>query len=196
MKPLGYIVTDRKMNDIEGFVEQVKDYTDADSTKPILIVGWDNAKLHRGYKSILEKELAPGVFWTFKKSESRSDFEQDLKNFYQYVYNVILDNIDYYYINILSLGYNKLKKLYSIFNSKERKNIYISDNLLYTLYDGKVLGVSLDVLEYCGVKRDKVLSLLSSNPANKIYDNSHKWMIRLCKYLGNKKYAVPYFIST
>jgi hypothetical protein len=196
MKPLGYIVTDRKMNDIEGFVEQVKDYTDADSTKPILIVGWDNAKLHRGYKSILEKELAPGVFWTFKKSESRSDFEQDLKNFYQYVYNVILDNIDYYYINILSLRYNKLKKLYSIFNSKERKNIYISDNLLYTLYDGKVLGVSLDVLEYCGIKRDKVLSLLSSNPANKIYDNSHKWMIRLCKYLGNKKYAVPYFIST
>ena len=196
MKPLGYIVTDRKMNDIEGFVEQVKDFTDADSTKPILIVGWDNAKLHRGYKSILEKELAPGVFWTFKKSESRSEFEQDLKDFYQYVYNVILDNIDYYYINILSLGYNKLKKLYSIFNSKERKNIYISDNLIYTLYDGKVLGVSLDVLEYCGVKRDKVLSLLSSNPANKIYDNSHKWMIRLCKYLGNKKYAVPYFIST
>jgi hypothetical protein len=196
MKPLGYIVTDRKMNDIEGFVEQVKDFTDADSTKPILIVGWNNAKLHRGYKSILEKELAPGVFWTFKKSESRSDFEQDLKNFYQYVYNVILDNIDYYYINILSLRYNKLKKLYSIFNSKERKNIYISDNLIYTLYDGKVLGVSLDVLEYCGVKRDKVLSLLSSNPANKIYDNSHRWMTRLCKYLGNKKYAVPYFIST
>lgn len=196
MKPLGYIVTDRKMNDIEGFVEQVKDFTDADSTKPILIVGWDNAKLHRGYRSILEKELAPGVFWTFKKSESRSEFEQDLKNFYQYVYNVILDNIDYYYINILSLKYSKLKKLYSIFNSKERKNIYISDNVIYTLYDGKVLGVSLDVLEYCGVKRDKVLSLLSSNPANKIYDNSHRWMIRLCKYLGNKKYAVPYFIST
>jgi len=196
MKPLGYIVTDRKMNDIEGFVEQVKDFTDADSTKPILIVGWDNAKLHRGYKSILEKELAPGVFWTFKKSESRSEFEQDLKDFYKYIYKTILDNIDYYYINILSLKYSKLKKLYSIFNSKERKNIYINDNLIYTLYDGKVLGVSLDVLEYCGIKRDKVLSLLSSNPANKIYDNSHKWMIRLCKYLGNKKYAVPYFIST
>ena len=196
MKPLGYIVTDRKMNDIEGFVEQVKDFTDADSTKPILIVGWNNAKLHRGYRSILEKELAPGVFWTFKKSESRSEFEQDLKDFYKYIYKTILDNIDYYYINILSLKYSKLKKLYSIFNSKERKNIYISDNLIYTLYDGKVLGVSLDVLEYCGIKRDKVLSLLSSNPANKIYDNSHKWMIRLCKYLGNKKYAVPYFIST
>jgi len=196
MKPLGYIITDRKLNDVEGFVEQVKDMTDADSTKPILIIGWGNARLHQGYKSILEKELAPGVFWTFKKSENRSEFEQDIKNFYRYIYDDILDNIEYYYINILNLRYSKLKKLYNIFNSKERKNIYISDNLLYTLYDGKVFGVSLDVLEYCGVKRDKVLSLLSSNPANRMFDNSPKWMIRLCKHLGNKKYAVPYFISS
>ncbi|MBO6255004.1 MAG: hypothetical protein J6O49_15390, partial [Bacteroidaceae bacterium] len=73
------------MNDIEGFVEQVKDFTEADPTKPILVVGWDNARLHRGYRSILERELAPGVFWTFKKSESRSEFEQDLKKFYRYI---------------------------------------------------------------------------------------------------------------
>ena len=195
MKVLGYIITDRKMNDIEGFVEQVKDYTEADPTKPILIVGWDNARLHSGYRSILEKELEPGVFWTFKKSESRSEFEQDLNRFYKYIYDNILNNINYYYIDILTLGYNKLKKLYSIFNSSKRKNIYISDGILYTMYKGNVLGVSLDVLEYCGIKRDKVLALLSSNPGNRIYDNSSKWMIKLGKYLGNKKYAIPYFIS-
>jgi hypothetical protein len=196
MKTLGYIVTDRKMNDIEGFVEQVKDYSDADSTKPILIVGWDNAKLHRGYRNILERELAPGVFWTFKKSESRSEFEQDLKKFYKYIYDNILRDVRYYYVNILDLKYSKLKKLYSIFNSKERKNIYISDSILYTMYEGNVLGISLEVLEYCGVKRDKVMSLLSSNPGNRIYDDSARWIIKLGKYLGNKKYAVPYFIST
>ena len=195
MTVLGYIITDRKMNDIEGFVEQVKDYTEADPTKPILIVGWDNARLHSGYKSILEKELEPGVFWTFKKSESRSEFEQDLNKFYKYIYNNILNSINYYYIDILTLGYNKLKKLYSIFNSSKRKNIYISDGILYTMYKGNVLGVSLDVLEYCGIKRDKVLALLSSNPGNRIYDNSSKWMIKLGKYLDNKKYAIPYFIS-
>ena len=196
MKTLGYIITDRKMNDIEGFVEQVKDYSDADSTKPILIVGWDNAKLHRGYSNILERELAPGVFWTFKKSESRSEFEQDLKKFYKYIYDNILRDVRYYYVNILDLKYSKLKKLYSIFNSKERKNIYISDSILYTMYKGTVLGISLEVLEYCGVKRDKVMSLLSSNPGNRIYDDSARWIIKLGKYLGNKKYAVPYFIST
>jgi len=196
MKTLGYIITDRKMNDIEGFVEQVKDYSDADSTKPILIVGWNNAKLHRGYRNILERELAPGVFWTFKKSESRSEFEEDLKKFYRYIYDNILRNVSYYYVNILDLKYSKLKKLYSIFNSKERKNIYISNSILYTMYNGIILGVSLEVLEYCGVKRDKVMSLLSSNPGNRIYDDSARWIIKLGKYLGNKKYAVPYFISS
>ena len=196
MKTLGYIITDRKMNDIEGFVEQVKDYSDADSTKPILIVGWNNAKLHRGYRNILERELAPGVFWTFKKSESRSEFEQDLKRFYKYIYDNILMDVRYYYVNILDLKYSKLKKLYSIFNSKERKNIYISNSILYTMYNGIILGVSLEVLEYCGVKRDKVMSLLSSNPGNRIYDDSARWIIKLGKYLGNKKYAVPYFISS
>ena len=196
MKPLGYIITDRKIDGIEGFVEQVKDISDADSTKPILIVGWKNAKLHHGYKSILEKELEPGVFWTFKKSESRSDFEEDIKKFYKFIYNVILDNIKYYYINILNLRYNKLKKLYNIFNSREKKNIYINNDMLYTMFEGSVIGVSLDMLEYCGIKRDKVMTLLSSNPANRIYDNSPRWMIKLCKYLGNKRYAVPYFIST
>ena len=196
MTTLGYIITDRKMNDIEGFVEQVKDISEADSTKPILIVGWGNARLHSGYNSIINKELAPGVFWTFKKSESRSDFEQDLKNFYKYIFNNILNNINYYYINILNLRYNNIKKLYNIFNSKEKKNIYINNNLLYLMYEGKILGVSLDILEYCGVKRDKVLSLLSSNPDNKIYDDSSRWIAKIGKYLGNKKYAIPYFISS
>ena len=64
------------------------------------------------------------------------------------------------------------------------------------MYKGTVLGISLEVLEYCGVKRDKVMSLLSSNPCNRIYDDSARWIIKLGKYLGNKKYAVPYFIST
>jgi hypothetical protein len=196
MKTLGYIITDRKINEVEGFVEQVKDISEADSTKPILIVGWSNAKEHEGYTSILNRELAPGLFWTFKKSESRSDFQQDLKKFYKYIFENVIENIRYYYIDILTLEYSKIKKIYNIFNSTERKNIYINNNLLYTMYEGKVVGVSLDILEYCGIKRDKVINLLTSNPSNKIFDGSVKWLIKLERHLGNKKYAMPYFIST
>lgn len=196
MRIIGYIVTDRKLNNIEGFVKQVSDYSEVDPTKPVLIVGWDNAKSFDGYKGILDKQLDDKTFWTFKRSENRSVFEEDLKNFYTFICNNILSNIKYYYVNILNLRYNRLKKLYNIFNSSERKNIYINNGIIYMLYDENILGVSLEVIEYCGIKKDKVLSLLKSNQNNSLIYSSSRGINRLSKFLGNKKYAVPYFIST
>ena len=192
---LGYIVTDRKLTNIDGFVEQVNDISLADPTKPILIVGWKKAKQDSRYASILEKQLDENVFWTFSKTESRSDFEDDLKNFYNIIYNNILNNISYYYINIFKLKYSNIKKLYNIIlNSKENKDIYLSKNILYIPHNGRILGLSLVVLEYCGVPMNKVLDRIKSKGINIIEDNK-KFIFKLSKQLGNKKYAVPYFIS-
>jgi hypothetical protein len=191
---LGYIVTDRKLTNIDGFVEQVNDISLADSTKPILIVGWKKAKLDPRYESILEKQLDENVFWTFSKSESRSDFEDDLKIFYNIIYNNILNKINYYYINIFKLKYNNIKKLYNIIlNYKEIKNIYLNNNILYIPHDGGILGLSLNELEYCGIPAKKVLDRIKSKGINIIEDNK-KFIFKLSKQLGNKKYALPYFI--
>lgn len=195
MKTLGYIVADRKLNNIDGFVEQVKDISLADSTKPILVVGWDNAKKYSGYKSVLDKSLGDNVYWTFNKSESRSEFEQDLNRFYDIIYNNILNNIKYIYVDICKLRYNRIKKLYNIIFSKDFKNIYISNNLIYVSYKGDILGISLDMLEYCGIHKDKVISKIKSNPSNFVYEDNDRNVLKITKRLGNKKYAVPYFIE-
>ena len=192
---LGYIVTDRKLTNIDGFVEQVNDISLADSTKPILIVGWKKAKEDPRYESILDKQLDENVFWTFSKTESRSDFEDDLKIFYNIIYNNILNNINYYYINIFKLKYNNIKKLYNIIlNSKEIKSIYLSRDILYIPYEGKVLGLSLQVLEYCKISKEKIINKIKEREIEVIEDNK-KSIFKLSKQLGNKKYAVPYFIS-
>ena len=39
MKKLGYIVSDKKINNVKGFVEVVNDISLADTTKPVLLVG-------------------------------------------------------------------------------------------------------------------------------------------------------------
>jgi hypothetical protein len=96
---LGYIVTDRKLTNIDGFVEQVNDISLADPTKPILIVGWKKAKQDPRYESILDKQLDENVFWTFSKTESRSDFEDDLKNFY----NIIISFFQLFFHNLYLL---------------------------------------------------------------------------------------------
>ena len=196
MKILGYIVTDRKLKDIDGFVEQVNDISLADSTKPILVVGWKNAKNCDGYTSILEKQLGENIYWTFSKSESRSDFEEDLQMFYSIIYNNILNNINYNYINIFKLKYNKIKKLYNILFSKENKSIYISSGMVYIPYEWNIIGLSLHVLEYCGVKAEKIMRRIKSNPNNNVFEDDNKFVFKLTKRLGNKKYAVPYFISS
>jgi hypothetical protein len=193
---LGYIVTDKKLKGIDGFVEQVDDISLADATKPILIVGWKKAKEHPKYSSVLEKQLDDNLYWTFGKSESRADFEEDLRIFYNIIYNNILNNINYYYINIIKLKYSNIKKLYNIIlNSDEVKNIYLSNSLLYIPYERTILGLSLSVLEYCGIPTDKVLNKIKSKGINIIEDNG-KLTFKLSKQLGNNKYAIPYFISS
>ena len=106
MKKLGYIVSDKKINNVKGFVEVVNDISLADTTKPVLLVGLENAKKNINNFSILNKKANDNLFWTIKKTEKRVDFENDIDYFYNYIINNISRNIKYYYINILALCVN------------------------------------------------------------------------------------------
>ena len=195
MRKLGYIVSDRKLNNVKDFVEVVNDISLADLSKPTLLVGLELAKKNVKNFSILDRKNNDNLFWTFKKTERRVDFENDIDYFYNYIINNIINNIKYYYINILKLRYTRIKKLYNIVFSRERKYIYISNNMIYVLYDGAILGVSLEMLEYINIPREKILSKLYSNKNNVICTNSSECVKCINHDIGNKKYAVPYFMS-
>lgn len=197
MNKLGYIISDRKISDLRDFVGNVKDISQADSTKPLLYIGYKNAKKVKGYKNILEKKIDEKTFWTFKKTESRSDYEIDLENFYKYIIINILSNIKYYYINIIYIKYNKLKRLYNIlFNNTKINYIYISKNMIYFQYENNTYGISLSLLEYCGIKKEKIISRIRMNKNNRIvYDNNEK-VHKILKEIGyENKYAVPYLME-
>lgn len=197
MSKLGYIISDRKISDLRDFVGNVKDISQADLTKPILYIGYKNAKKVKGYKNILEKKIDDKTFWTFKKTESRSDYESDLENFYKYIIINILYNINYYYINIIYIKYNKLKRLYNIlFNNTKINYIYISKNMIYFQYENNTYGISLSLLEYCGIKKEKIISRIRMNKNNIIvYDNNEK-VHKILKEIGyENKYAVPYLME-
>ena len=195
MKKLGYIVTDKKINNVKGFVGVVNDISLTDPTKPVLLVGLENAKKNIENFSILKKKVNDNLFWTFRKTEKRVDFENDINYFYNYIINNITKNIKYYYINILKLKYNKIKKLYNILFSSEKKYIYISNNMLYILYNGSVLGISISVIEYINVDTKKLFRKLYSNENNIICTNASECVKSIKAEIGNKKYAVPYFMS-
>jgi Pyruvate/2-oxoacid:ferredoxin oxidoreductase gamma subunit len=50
------------------------------------------------------------------------------------------------------------------------------------------------MLEYCGIPREKVIKRIKENRSDGIIYDSNKDVIKLGRFLGNKKYAIPYFI--
>ena len=86
MQKLGTIVSKRKLNDVAGFVDVVDNVENInDTTKPMLIIGWKEAKKYKENLSILTKQISENTFWTFGKTEKRNDHERDILTFYQYI---------------------------------------------------------------------------------------------------------------
>lgn len=196
MNPLGYIVSNRRLRNTRSYIKVVKDISLVDDmSKPILIIGLKNAKSYSKDFSILNKKISENVYWTFDKTEKREIFEKDLDNFHKHVIFNIIKILNYYYINIIKLNYTSIKKIYNIIFSSDKKYIYINKDMVYILYNSNnILGISLNILEYCGIQKKKVIDKLCSCKNNIISSGKLK-DLSLFNDIGNKKYAIPYFNS-
>ena len=196
MEYLGYIVADRKLNNIKDFVGFSNDLPLLDSTKPVLVVGLKRAKNILGEKfNILDKRISNNVYWTFKKTEKRDDFENDLSLFYKICIENVVHEVKYYYVNFINLKYSKVKKMHNILFSDDKKYIYINNNMIYVLYEKNVLGLSLSLLKYCGIDNKKILEKLKNNKNNKIYGQNSNLARKVKRELRNSEYIIPYFMS-
>lgn len=197
MKKLGYIVSKRKIKNIVDFVGLVNSVEDIeDPTKPFIIIGLEEAKEIAPNFSILNKVLDTDVFWTFGKTERRTEHERDLENFYKYVLDKSIKDIKYYYINILNLKYNKIKKLLEIINSDEKKYIYTSNDMIYIYYNKNIIiGISLRIIKYINIDIKKIFKILYRNKNNIIYNTDSFLTQEMKRVISNKKYVIPYFMS-
>lgn len=196
MQKLGYIVSKRKIKDVEEFVEVVTsiDMVD-DPTKPILVVGLNEAKKLTENFSILEKKIEENLYWTFGKTERRVDYDRDINTFYNYVLNKSVSNVQYTYINVLGYCYSRLKKLILFLQSNIDKYIYIYNEMMYIYYGNKVLGISLKMLRYNKISNAKVINLVKRNKNNRIYYSDKCLGLKLKQIISNRRYATPYFLA-
>lgn len=197
----GYIVSETKYNGLPNdIIQVVKNESECTLDVPKLIIGLSKAKEYaqsKGFEfDILDHMFPDGNMWTFKKTEKREIYEETIIEFKNYIIKSISKNINYYYINIYKLKYNKIKKLYNIINSKNKNYIYINRGMIYFLYeDNKILGLSLNMLRYAGIKSNKIINTIKSNPSNIIYDDDFPLARELRKEIDNKMYALPYLLS-
>jgi hypothetical protein len=196
MGVIGYIVTKNKIENILSCIKVVSSYRSIeDKNKPILIIGLEEAKKHASSFSILEKKIGEKMFWTFGKREKRTDYEKDIEKFQEYVLKCALNEIKYYYLNILTVKYHKIKKLIEIVNNADEKIFYVDKKMFYMYYNNYVLGISVDILEYLGVKKKKILDIIQKNEKNKVFFNDFKFNYKIKKLIESKKYITPYFLS-
>ena len=196
MEILGSIVAKRKIKDCIGFVEVVNSIDAvSDKTKPILIIGYNEVKKLFDNVSILNKKISDNIFWTFGKTEKRADYENDLKSFYNHIILNAINNVKYYYVNIFKLSYTRAKNLLSIINNGDKKYIYISNNIIYIYYGNYILGISLEVTEYIGIKKKKIVDLIRKNENNIVGYSDSFLDLNVKKIIDNKKYAMPYLMA-
>lgn len=195
MEKLGYIYSKNKLRDILDFVGVVNDSSLASPTKPLLIVGINNVIELCGDFSLSRKQIKENVFWTFGKTEKRVDYEKDLEKFYKTVLFDKTNNIKYYYFNFLTQPLSKIKNLINIINNKDVKYIYITNDMIYILYNDYILGVSLKLMRYAKMNTEKIINKIKKNKTNIIADNLYFFPQSIRRMISTETYLLPYFMK-
>lgn len=201
----GYIVSETKYNGLSNdIIQVVENEPECTLDVPKLIIGLSKAKEYaqsKGFEfDILDHTFPDGNMWTFKKTEKREIYEENIIEFKNYIIKSISKNINYYYINIYNLKYKDIKRLYNIlFNNKFNRNInYIfidKEMMYYCLENNNVIGISLGLMRYMGIDREKVISKIKSGRNNSIIFSSNKKLWQLKDWFNGMEYVISSLLT-
>lgn len=195
MNVIGYIYSNKKIKGINKYISIINDLSEYDNSKPLLIIGLENARKYYDKFSILNKRISENVFWTFSKNENREDYDNDIKNFNKYVISNISNQFKYYYVNFIGISLKRIKHFINMMNDNTMKYAYINNSMAYIMYGNDVFGISFDILNYCGIKRDKIIDRIIKNKKIKIQFENKEIRDKITyEYNGNNK-IMPYLMT-
>jgi hypothetical protein len=134
----------------------VTSFSDIIEGLPTLIVGYDYVNDKYPDFDITDICLGGNLYWTFRKTEKRDKYEQDLKWFITKVYADLTNELSYIFVDPIQYRGKTLvkiiKKIYSL------KNIisYVNDEMIYIYGDKLIFGVDLRLLTYMGINIQKI----------------------------------------
>lgn len=194
---LGYVISDERITDRREYISYVSRMEDADASLPRLVVGYSKAKSCIPGLYVLEKKVSDTLFWTLGRTERRTDHERDLKAFYAYVISYLISDVKYYYTNIFKINLSQSKKIVSMLFSASPKTIYINKGMVYIHAYGEayVLGFSIPVLEFVGIKAGRVIDRLKHLPQCRVLEEGDKLVSDLSLGISGNEYAIPYIVD-
>ncbi len=192
---IGTIVTNSK-NIETNFLVCVTDKFDISRgvSTPTIIVGKNLAQDICGSENIhlLDRKISDNLYWTFAKTEQRSEYEKDLKEFNSKILDSLLRRITYKNLNIFMEPISTIKKFLNFMYGNSQKVIYASYNMLYVYCHGTVYGVSMQDLQYAGITRSKVFKKLRISADNTIITDYKFIDCSMKRFVEKHKMLVPY----
>lgn len=128
------------------------------NTLPTLIIGWDITKSNYPNTSILDKKISDNLYWTFKLSEKRGEFEHDIKSFIKKSYDDLISKIKTYNIDPLFYKVNSTELFLKKINNLSGSTGYLCDNkVLYIYRDNKIFCVDIELLRFINFDSELVV---------------------------------------
>ena len=203
MKKIGNIIVSSPNSKVDDCYNKFLSLSNVDNNLPTMIIGLKNAKQNIENFSIFKQEYRNNMlWWTFSKTEKRSDYDKDMQKFYEVCINNIINNIKYHNININELTYSKIKKLIEYIINNYKKIYYIDNNKFIFIYDiektKSIYGISLNTCAFYGISKEKILKMIADNQNNVQIKNFYKIPNNVRRIVNdeipNELFLLEYFV--
>lgn len=163
---------------------------------PTLIIDYEYVDKNYPDFDITTNKLGPDLYWTFKRTQRRDKFNEDLDFFITKVYLDLVKDVVYFYVDVLQ--YNKktiikiLKKIYNITNTIS----YLNNDMIYHYGEKIIFGIDLKLLKFIGCDIDKIKTKIKRKSS--VFLEGAEILIEYKKHieiLDNQVKYVPFFYS-
>ena len=171
----------------------VKSSSDLIDGLPTLIVGYDYVNKHYHDFDITNIKLEPNLYWTFKKTEKRDKFDEDLRWFIRKVYEDLTDKLIYLFVDPIQHKPRTLRKIVKKILSLNDVITYQHNEMFYVYSDNLIFGIDLKLLKYLGFNTDKIKEKIKSISNVFLIDDEILIEYKKCiETLNNRVRNIPY----
>lgn len=196
---LGNILTDAKQIKNAEFLNVVKEKDNCIENIPTLIVGYEKVKsLYSDNEfSMLNWKIDDTIYWTFGRRERGERFEKDFNEFKKLVFNTVLKEIKYNYINLLISNREEKNKLFNIIKNNTKKTVYLDKDIVFVCENNNktVYGFSLLDIDYEEHSRNNILKLIYNNSNIDIVKLDNSLPFEMWLKLMQVPYIIPYVLQ-
>ena len=189
------IVSSNNINVSEEF-NVVKSMDEIIHGLPTLIVGFDYVNKNYPDFNILDIQIEPNLYWTFKRTERRDKHSEDLSWFINKVYNDLTKDIKYVFIDPLQYKSKSLWKIIRKLYSIKELVTFVNGDMIYIYGDKFIFGIDLTLMSYIGYEKDKIKTKIKSK--SPVFLEESNILIEYKNYIEELGYQIkflPYLYS-